>query len=159
MNIAAPPVPVPLHFEATCINFCSSLSMSAAKGRSAILQNGNEGGRGSRWAARTLFAFGVLQMELSRPLYARKHPPVVVAWRIPMTRAVQKWMKLSGRLKADHWESTVDLYSSWRDWCRTQKNMSPEGPARFAEVIGRTLVRQRTRQHRGFRGYQLRRPR
>jgi hypothetical protein len=96
-------------------------------------------------------------LEEVRPLYARKHPARVdTIWVAPMTKAVAKWMKAAGRYDADAWESTIDLYTSWRAWCAThEKNLSPGGPARFCQIISRSLVAQRRKAARGWAGFRL----
>jgi hypothetical protein len=97
-------------------------------------------------------------LEEVRPLYACKGPAHIdTIWLAPTTKAVAKWMKAAGRHDATAWESTVDLYTSWRAWCaKHEKNLSPGGPARFCQVISRSLVAQRRKAARGWRGFKLR---
>jgi hypothetical protein len=95
-------------------------------------------------------------LEETRPLYARKNPGRVdTTWQIPMAKAVDRWMRVAGRPDLNAWESTVDLYLSWRSWCATQQFVTPGSPARFCHIIKRQLVAQRLKRGRGWRGFRL----
>jgi phage/plasmid-associated DNA primase len=76
------------------------------------------------------------------------------AWMAPMAKAVAKWMREHTRDK-NAWEPTENLYEVWEAWCRRTGECAPQGLQRFGQVLERTLVKQRKKVGRGYRGLRL----
>ena len=74
----------------------------------------------------------------------------------PSAKAIQRWMKASGRLDANAWERGVDLYDSWREWCEATHESRAFGPPLFCAALRGILVRRRKHYAgRGFAGFRL----
>jgi hypothetical protein len=79
-----------------------------------------------------------------------------VAPQGPSPKAVQKWMRTAGRLDADAFEASRDLYRSWYAWCEQTRISRPFGPQMFHRALRGILVQRRSRHvGRGFAGFRL----